>query len=270
MDHGQQQRDHREYEEAIAAAALGNLEPEERELLWAHLVVCESCRASLGSWLSVVDALPTVVEEREPSPALRERLLAQATDSARFRSPRAQPAKADGRPSLGPVRLSTDHADADQGHRGGGRGFPAKWIAAVAAMLIIGLIGGVVADRTMLDEDDDDNTKGGRSVALNYPGDISAEDASLNYLPDQGLLYFQSHDLPAPPDGEVYQVWLIAEGSDPSPVGVVDQDTGEFATTLDTDRFDTFAITVEPSPLGSPGPTSDPVVVASLGDVARQ
>lgn len=268
MEHGQQQGGHREYEESLGAAVLGVLEPDEHKRLRDHLVTCASCRASLGNLFSVVDVLPEAVEEREPSAALREKLRAQVVQSVHERRDMSSKAQRASQSRVAPLPAPDERHLASDDRSGKVSRFPASWILAVAAMLLIGLIGGVAAERWLLNEESDET--GAESIALDYPADIRAEDASLTYLPDQQLLHFQSHDLPAPPEGEVYQVWLIDEGSDPKPVGVVDQDTGEFATTLDVQRYDTFAITIEPSPLGSPGPTSDPVVVAPLGTVSQQ
>ncbi|MDQ3655120.1 MAG: hypothetical protein M3457_08585, partial [Chloroflexota bacterium] len=46
------------------------------------------------------------------------------------------------------------------------------------------------------------------------------------------------------------------------PVGVMNRST--FAVPAPRDAYDAFAITVEPAPLGSAGPTTDPFFVAPL------
>ena len=71
--------------------------------------------------------------------------------------------------------------------------------------------------------------------------------------------------MPEPPQGHVYQAWLI-DAAGPVPVGVMNPDQGEFASAADRSQFQTFAITVEPGPLGNDAPTTDPILVAHLDD----
>jgi anti-sigma-K factor RskA len=137
------------------------------------------------------------------------------------------------------------------------------WLAVAAALLIIGVIAGALVGRYLLA---DESEPGGQRIALQYPTDMKLDDATLTWLPNERVLRFSAPDMPAPPKGRVYQVWLIAgQDQPPTPVGTVDPATGQFATTIPSGREGTFAVTVEPGPLGSPKPTTDPVIVAPLG-----
>lgn len=71
-------------------------------------------------------------------------------------------------------------------------------------------------------------------------------------------------DVAAPPDGKAYQLWMIDEGADPVPAGML-SGTGEGGYWADTTGYEAgqaLAVTVEPES-GSQQPTSDPLFVAS-------
>lgn len=69
-----------EVEEALGAYALDALEPDEAAAISAHLSVCPRCQEAAGRSSAVVDALALLVPPVAPPVALRERLLASATD----------------------------------------------------------------------------------------------------------------------------------------------------------------------------------------------
>jgi hypothetical protein len=250
---------HREFEDMLSAAALGTLDRDEHTNLMEHLRTCAVCRAQLGGLVFAAESLPLAVEARAPSDELRARLRAQVTGGhAPLEAPSEQaPAQARG----APVLLPLDPRHRSKEVRGRGGGFP-FWLAAAAAMLLVGLLGGVLIDRLLLDRDDSDRVQ---VLALHSPTGLEIEGSQLVYLEDEGIIRFYGPDLPAPPEDQVYQVWLIAgDDQPPTPVGVIDPVTGEFATTADPQRYAVFAVTVEPGPLGSSAPTSEPVIVAEL------
>jgi hypothetical protein len=75
--------DHRRYEEDLAAYLLDALVEEERREFESHLHSCPACQAE-ERWLrGAVDLLPSSVEQLEPPPALRERLM----DTVRAEAP---------------------------------------------------------------------------------------------------------------------------------------------------------------------------------------
>jgi hypothetical protein len=247
---------HREYEEMLAPGALGALTMEEHRELTEHLRSCASCRSTFGRLLSTTDTLALTVEDRAPSNALRERLRSQVASSSRS-ADSAGPAS----PRDEPIPLRIEPAAPPDASRRQGVA-KAGWLAAAAAMLFLGLLGGVLIDRLFLDTDD---PAGIRELALQSPTGLELEGARLVYLPDEGIVRFTGPELPPPPDDQVYQVWLIAgDDEPPTPVGVIDPVTGDFATAADTERFGVFAVTIEPGPLGSSSPTTDPVIVAEL------
>jgi anti-sigma factor RsiW len=81
---------HEHYENELAAYMLGALEPHELGAFEAHLEDCERCQ-SRARWLGAsVDVLPSAVEQVEPPPALRARLM----ETVRQEAPQEAPARA--------------------------------------------------------------------------------------------------------------------------------------------------------------------------------
>ena len=70
--------EHEEIENAIAAWVLGATDPDEAETISRHLEGCATCRAMVARFRSITDAVPLAVEEAEPDPRLRQRILAAA------------------------------------------------------------------------------------------------------------------------------------------------------------------------------------------------
>jgi anti-sigma-K factor RskA len=248
--------DHREYEDLIAAAALDALTPQEHAALRDHMRACAACRKAYGRLLSVADALPLTVEEREPSAALRQRLEAMVAQDARMRPWQDHAAATAPSEDFAPVPLRP----VEPARSGRIARLQPWWAAAAAAILVIGLVAGALLGRTLLEDD----TPSPEQIALQFPTDMALDDATLMYMPEEGMLHFSAPGMPAPPEGRVYQVWLIGDEQDPVPMGMVDHVTGEFGSTVDMSRYHTFAVTVEPGPLGNAAPSSDPVIVAEL------
>jgi hypothetical protein len=70
---------HDELEALAAGYALGSLDQQERKALEEHLRSCRGCAQLVAELRPVAGALPLVVEQVEPPPALRERILSAAT-----------------------------------------------------------------------------------------------------------------------------------------------------------------------------------------------
>jgi anti-sigma-K factor RskA len=81
---------HDRWPDEIAAYVLGALDSEEAAEVEHHLETCERCQAGLRWAIPALNALPEAVEQVEPPPTLRARLLAEAERDA------ASEAKAEG------------------------------------------------------------------------------------------------------------------------------------------------------------------------------
>jgi anti-sigma-K factor RskA len=253
---------------------LDQLPPADRRDLEAHLETCEACRAAVRELSRVVEELALMTEPLPPRPELKSQVLAALAADRRVDAP-AQTATVSPRlPSW----------------------FP--WLATAAS---IAMIGGAVMLFTMSNREQ--RTAGELARARSQvqelqgrlddlaaqadlvtsiltaedmrPIDLTSSEAGSNvtgrayWSPANGLLLV-ADDLPVPPAGRVYQVWLIpgpgakplsagllpAEGSRrgmlivPSPPGV-------------SNRGVTIAITDEP-PGGLAAPSGQMHLVGSL------
>lgn len=281
----------------MGGAALGILTQEEHAELMAHLQTCAECREELAEMRDVVGALPLSLDEASPSPALRDRIqmLVEQEASAQVNAdaagwgnaPRDEPAppgagdaQDDGlppQPEPAPARASrrrrlelpADTNDfvplpVDMVRQQDRRPPAALWGVAALLVVAVAVIAGALLGRAFL-ADNGGKTDEGEQIALQFTTPVPDVSAQLTYFADRKLLVLKTEHMPPPPADHVYQIWLIG-GAGPVPVGTM-QDGG-YATVADISRYQTFAITVEPGPLGSDQPTTEPIVVAPLDNVA--
>src|SRR5262245_7747388 len=85
---------HDDYKDLLSARALSALDPAEDRALTEHLSSCEECRVELEEWQSTAGALALMAKPIEPSPQVRERILAEIRRDVRSQdSPRVLPFK---------------------------------------------------------------------------------------------------------------------------------------------------------------------------------
>jgi len=244
------------HEDLLGAAAFGTLNASEAAEVDAYLATSASARAELAELRMIAGGLALVADEARPSPDLRNRIeQVVMADAAWARPAQSGPRSVPERnPNDGIVPLST--APVPGSKRPTPLWHPYVWAAAAA--LLLAVVTGVVLDRLLLD---DDPTSERESIAFNLTTPIPDLSAELMYDAEDQLFILETENMPAAPPDHVYQVWLIDE-SGPQPVGVMNRST--FAVPAPRDAYQAFAITVEPAPLGSAGPTTDPFFVAPL------
>jgi anti-sigma-K factor RskA len=218
-----------EVKELLASFAIGALEEDERLEVDAHLKECRLHDRAIASLRTVVDALPLTVDERDPPPGLRERILGAASPVER--EP-AAPVPITRAPSR---RRPT---------------FNPGWALAAAAVVIAGLVVWNVALQT------GDGGGGEQKVSTQT---IDQGSARMVYLPDEDLAVVEL-ELAPPPPGSVYQMWEM-RGAVAESLGVV-PGTGSGAYSGVSDA-DALALSIEP-PGGSEQPTTMPVLVMEL------
>ena len=241
-----------EREPLLAAYALGETPDDE---LLAHLAHCVVCQQQLEAYRNVALMLPYTAPPATPSPALRGKLLATAQGLEAQRSARP--------------RAAEPHAQ---------RRAWTKWAAFAAACLAlvvllgwnIGLQREVSAQRELL------QTSRERWVAvvqvLNAPDvqayQLSGEvaDGQLWITPQSTVGCLVAQDLPALPEGQVYQVWLV-RGEQATKAGTLVGPADNSWEVIRSDEpissYERVMITVEPQP-GSPAPSSEPVLSGTL------
>jgi anti-sigma-K factor RskA len=249
---------HHHADELLEDYLLGTLSADDAAWVEAHIESCPECQAEMGPLIRAVQALPFGAPEPDVAMSDQvwsriERTVSTSVASTSDRDvfvplPDVPPANASGLRSIVPSTARP----------GGLHGRQWMLVAALMAVsLLVGALLGVAVPR--LGEDDPDADR----IAIQFTDPSITATGELRYLPDEQVFVLEISGMPEPPEGYVYQAWLINDDA-PVPVGVMNTKTGEFASAGDRDAFQTFAITVEAGPLGNDAPTSDPILVAPL------
>jgi anti-sigma-K factor RskA len=185
--------DHARWEDFAGAYVLGAMAVAEREKFEAHLTTCPICREEVEELQPAAEALPMASPLMVPPPALKDRIMAEVEREAALL---AQAGPAADRPE----RPSRER-----------RGFSwlSGWrLAPVAAAL---LVAGVLVGTSLGGPDT-------RTIAASV--EASGASAELQVEGESAKLVAQN--LPAPPEGRVYEVWLMPEDSEtPEPTDVL-------------------------------------------------
>jgi anti-sigma-K factor RskA len=238
--------DHSRYEDDLAAYLLDALTVDEARAMERHIEECARCQERAGWLRASVELLPTAVEQLEPPPELRERLMQTVR------------AEADA-VGAGKGRVSELTAPKRARDR---RGWLGRLMAVPRPALALGAIllataGGVVG-YALGNGDGTDAT----TVQAQVDPSVSGARATLERDGDKGVLHVSG--LPQHQD-QIYEVWL-ARGKDVRPAGLFQVDrSGQGAAAIPTglNEADQVMVSLEPA-RGSPQPTSDPLVVAEI------
>jgi anti-sigma-K factor RskA len=225
---------HERYEDELAAYMLGSLEPEEARSFQDHLAGCERCQAR-ERWLRAsVELLPSTVEQIEPPPALRARLIETVRSEA----------AAETEPSTRAPRTRSRLSDWFGS-------FSLRPAAALAGVLLILAAG--VAGYALRGGDE-----GSSSVAVQPTAEAPKARGTLVRDGDRAIL--RVSNLPQR-KGRVYEVWLVQKGNPvPSALFQVDRNgSGSAAIPGGLDRATQVMVSSEPAG-GSDQPTSMPVL----------
>jgi anti-sigma-K factor RskA len=172
----------------LVAFALGALEPGEERAIEAHAPGCARCTRELEALVPAVGVLGESVEQLEPPPELRERVLAEVRADVARSAAQEEPARR--RP-----------------RRRGWRGLVMRPAIAVGLAIVIAAVGGYVIA---------DNGGGGgeeQAMVAVKPGPAApGVTGSLAVSDNSSML--DLNGLKQLTGNEVYQVW-IAKGSNP-------------------------------------------------------
>jgi len=227
--------------ELTAAYALDALDPDERAKYEAHLQGCERCQEELSSFWETSEALAVAASGPAPSPALRDRILADV----RNEPPQNVVPLAPRRARLAPALVA---------------------VTAVAALVAI-----VVGARSIQLSSDLDATREALRRERTAAAVLADPDATVVALqagkgrlvvdPD-GTAVLVLDGLGSAPAGKTYQAWIV-EGETPAPAGLFPGEGGLDLVLVEgtVDEGDVVAVTVESSG-GAETPTP-PLVVAS-------
>ena len=234
--------EHTPWREEIAAYLLGALNPEETAAVESHLESCERCGEEL-IWLQpAVDLLPESVEQLDPPPELRERLLVE------IGAAHAPPAAEDGE-----RRRRSDR------RRGGGR-VSSFFLRPAVALGAVALIAAAIGGYSLAGGGDD------RPTITTPPaqglGDLSA---TLERSGDQGTLKMTG--LRQAPSSHVYQAW-VQSGEKIQSSALFDAGRDRRAAVAIPQSLkgvDAVMVTIEPRG-GSRQPSETPVIEVPLGN----
>jgi anti-sigma-K factor RskA len=226
--------------ELTAGYALDALEPDEKRSYEEHLDGCEQCREDLASFWETTAALALATQGPEPSPELRERIIAGARSEPQNVVPLRR------RPVFTPMRAISA-------------------VAAVAAVAAIALGAWAASLNSRLD--DRDSQLAAQSDNVGVLSDPAARTVSLAkgsgrlVVAPQGRAVMVVDGLAPAPSGRTYELWVI-EGTAPKRAGLfrgggrsvvgVDRAVGEDAV---------VAVTLERAG-GVDAPTTTPLVAS--------
>lgn len=237
-----------EHRETVASYVLGALPEDEHERFATHLATCEECQTSVAELQVAADALPLAAVQLVPPPELKDRIMAVVRSEAQLqraadtRGEAPAPAPAEPRRPWWKRPLLAV------------RPLPAA--AAAAVLIALGVVGGV-----LLSGGEDTRTVRGKVEIASAPN----ARASLELSDDATKLSVRN--MPPPPSGKVYQVWLKRPNRDPAPTTALFRVDANGSADVEIQRgrlkgVDQVLVTAEPDG-GSMKPTSDPVIVAS-------
>ncbi|NUR53011.1 MAG: anti-sigma factor [Acidobacteria bacterium] len=271
-------------EQALAAFALGALEPAERRAVAEHIAGCDACAAQVRSFQRVGYALDCAVPSRTPPPELRARVLSTITGASLNR--RASDDALRSSPAVSPSSVSRQPASLR------------TWLP-LAAMLLIAIgaaayamrLQGRVAtlERALTRTSGEARAAQQATLDARRIADQARSAMAILAAPDlaridlaaqpgapaasaralwsrQRGMVFTAANLPPAGPGRTYQVWVVVPRG-PVSAGVIDPDAtgsglGVFRTPADMPSPVAVAVTIEPAG-GVPAPTGPRVLVGA-------
>jgi hypothetical protein len=229
--------DHERIEELISARALGGLEPDEgatlASLMEEHGPDCAECARLQAESAEVAGRLAFALDPAPVRPGLEDETVGLALGSS-------EPAPVPTRRRRARLRLR-------------------PLVAAAAALVLFA--GGWVLGATLSEEPGVPSN----ATVVAFEGEPGSGTLSVAYTPGEAGAYLLGSDLPAPPEGRVYELWMIQDGAPVAGPCLVPSADGSLFAFVDAElaATDVMAVTVEPSTC-STAPTTDPVYIAEI------
>jgi len=249
-------RSHESWKEQLPAYLLGALSPGEKADLEHHLGGCSECQAELN-WLEPAkDRLVDEVDQIEPSPRLKSRVMAAvAADLAENPVPESAEA---GEPAIAPPTPTAKRER--RAWLDFGQLLRPAVLGAMAAMLFAGVVVGYAVNGG------GDSSSGGEPVVaqtLTSHSNVGNADAVMVMSGNSGTL--KVAHLPKLKDGEVYQAW-IQKGQSVTPTDSLFTPRRDgTATTSIPDLSDVNTVMVSAEPKGgSEQPTTAPIITFEI------
>jgi anti-sigma-K factor RskA len=248
--------DHDEIESALPAYLMGTAEPEEAEMVRAHLEGCLSCQRVARRMQRALGALPLGADEATPRARLRERILAAAADLPNASSSQVKGGRAVRLP-LPKVRLWPRQTS--------------SFRAAVAAVAIVAFaLGGGLGlglGRALTPTPPKPATAIVQH-SLSGTGAMTGAQGRVYELREEGLTLVEFTGLPQPGQGRIFELWLISKDGHPDPGAVFAPDSGGGHVVVlarSLSGLKALAVTEEVGPMGSQAPTQQPQLAGAVG-----
>lgn len=226
---------HERWDDVVAPYVLGALPEDERADFERHLEECEVCRAEAELLRVPAEALPAAAPQFVPPPELRDRIMLIVNREAELLA--AAGPEADRPPVAARER----------------RRF--SWLrpsVAIPVVLACGVLLGIVTTGA-LREDVRTVTAAQAPAGSSVTLEVGEEHSRM-----------VADDLPEPPPGRIYQVWLKLEGrAAPVPTDALFtvREGGDASVDVPGELDDVEAVLVTHEPLGgSQTPTVDPII----------
>lgn len=267
-----------ELEELSGAYVLDAITPEERQEVDEHLAQCSNCTQLIKELRSVVDLLPLTVPQVDPSPALKERILAAISDKNTSTAQATRPIPITARP---PAERPTPIRRQPQPIRR--RSAWQRWgvpVVAAAAVLFLLLSGGLTAwnislqhQQTSLQQQNIALQQRVNGLSGNAPTTYSIKGlatssnitGTVTYFPQQDITVMKVRGLRQTQGTQVYQGWLL-QGKQPVSIGLFNIQKG--IATIDypgnVRQFDAAAVSIEAGPQATPLAPKGPVLAEGL------
>jgi anti-sigma-K factor RskA len=217
-----------EQADTVAAYLLGALEDGERSAFEVHLRGCALCREDAERLGAAVHALPEGVEQLDPPPELKRRVMAEVEAQAELMHA-ARPA-----PKVRPRRRA--------------------WLAIPAAAAVIAAA--VLAGYAI---------RGGGPGRHVVTARVTAAGAHARIVTQGSSATLEVSGMPPPPAGKVYEVWLKRAGAPQPTIALFDVARGGRATVRVPELRGVRQVLVTAEPAGgSLRPTSAPVIAAQV------
>jgi anti-sigma factor RsiW len=227
--------EHDRFADTAGAYVLGALPDEERSAYAAHLATCTACQAEVEELNLAAAALPMAAPPMKPPPALKARIMAEVEREAALLASAGEP-----RREVKPRRRR-------------------RWnlpMGAVAALACTALLAGVLGGALLFGG-------GGSTVPFEVERSLQAASAELEVDGDKAILV--ASNLPAPPEGRYYMVWLVEDGT-PKPTSALFTPRGDGSATASVtgvEDAEAVVVNTESSP-DVTAPTSDVLMTATL------
>ena len=237
--------EHDRWVDAAGAYVLEAMPEDEREAFERHLDDCTVCREEVAELLPAAHALPMASPQMTPPPELKARIMAEVEREAALLAQAGEPAD---RPAAAPRRR---------------RQWFTGWRLApvAAALLLAGVLAGTALDR----DPSGAGEPAARTVAVTVDRD-RAPDGSAELRVSGGEAMLVGRGMPAPPEGRVYQVWVMPKGSNtPEPTDVLFSPRTDGSVTAAIPNVENAKmVLVTDEPLGgSDEPSRTPVMTAT-------